>query len=189
MSINDWIEHLIDERRLYLVEPVFESDEADRTLLVSPEIWRLIEGPWPEEKWKARCLGLRANLENFARGGEIRVCVVPFKAGKADLGLLDPIQNGVWDIRSRNPNPGLRLLGQFADRDTFVALIPATRSVSSPHLTRGPLNAKDSPEWRDAIRDCTMLFRSLFQSNMPVRGDNIRDILSGGYNPSGDDES
>jgi hypothetical protein len=183
MSINGWINHLIDEERLHLLKPVFESDEAGRTLLVSPEIWRLIEGPWATEAWGARCSKLRADLESFASGAEIHTCTTPFKARDADLGLLAPVEDGVWDIRSRNPRPGLRLIGQFIERDTFVALIPASRSKATEHLAHGPLNDRDSPEWRAAIRVCTVLFRSLFHPYVPIGGDDIRDVLSSSYNP------
>jgi len=182
MSINGWINHLLAEGRLHLVEPTFPSDEAGRTLLVSQEIRTLIEGPWTAKIWEARCMKLRADLENFASGGEITICTQPFTARTEDLALLDPIQDGVWDMRSRS-QPGLRLLGQFIDRDKFVALIPATRSVSSPYLARGPLGDKESGEWRTAIRDCTTYFRALFQSLQAVRGGNVRDVLSGNYNP------
>jgi hypothetical protein len=184
MSIDSLINRRIDEGRLFLVEPVFDSDEADRTLLIAPEINHLIEGPWPNEKWEVRGNRLRADLENFASGGRLSVCVEPFEATKEDLGLLDPPDHGVWDLRSREPQPGLRLLGQFVAKDTFVALVPAMRSVRSDppdFVYRGPLGDRNSREWRLAVRDTEILFRSLFLPFNAVMGDDIRDVLSGSY--------
>lgn len=186
MSIGGWIQHLVGEGRLHLIEAVFKSDDTARTLLVSPEIWGLIEGPWPSGAWRTRCFRLRADLESFASGGEISICVEPFRARDEDLALLAKPEHGVWDYRSREPRPGLRLLGQFVGRDTFVALIPATRSIRDEFIPRGPLGDKDSREWRRAIRDCRSQFRSLFSPYKPITGGNLSDLLSGGYHTFGD---
>lgn len=191
MSISGWVDHLIDEGRLCLLEPVFQSDEAKRTLLISPEIEGLIEGPWPTKAWEVRAQRLRADLENFAAGGEISVCAQPYGATVEDLGLLGPPEDGVWDWRSREPNPGLRLLGQFLDRDTLVLLVPAMRSkpCEPPEfIPRGPLGDADSAEWRAAIEETVGRFRTLFQPHVAIAGDNVQHVLSGGYNQSGDGE-
>jgi hypothetical protein len=179
MSIESWINELVDVRReLHPIQPGFDSDPVARTMLVSPEVWRLIEGPWPDAACERRCSALRADLENFVVGQEITVSVTPFAAGAADLGLLHPPAAGVWDFRSRHPKPGLRILGQFAAKDTFVALIPATRSVAHPFFSRGPLGVGSSREWRDAIESCKALFRNLFTAFPAIGGDNIHDLLS-----------
>jgi hypothetical protein len=189
MSIGGWISHLIDEHRLYLIEAVFRGDNADRTLLISPEIHSLIEGPWPNEAWKARAAALRADLESFAAGGEISVCVEPRRAREEDLALLGPIEAGVWDWRSRKPSPGLRLVGQFVGKDTLVLLTPAMRSAKcnpSGFIRHGPLGDADSLQWRAIIAETTSLFRALFHPHAAVTGANLQDVLSSGYNPVGD---
>ena len=192
MSIDARIKQLLDDERLYLVQSVFDSDEAARTILISPEVHRLIEGPWPTPAWETRGNKLRADLESFASGAEISVCVTPFEAREEDLALLDPPDDGVWDWRSREPAPGLRLLGHFIRRDTFVLLIPAMRSVASippDFVPRGPLENQGSIAWRHAIRDTRAAFRSLFLPFQPIPGDNLQDVLSSGYDQSRDHKS
>lgn len=184
MSISGWIARLIKEDRLFLLEPVFGSVAAKRSLLVSSEIQRLINGPWPTKRWEERGARLRADLESFASDGEISVCTDPHLASVEDLGLLAPAEAGIWDWRSRDPKPGLRLLGQFVEKDCLALLIPAMRSsVCDPpdFVPRGPLNDAASDAWREAIADTSKLFRALFHPYIPVPGGDIRNVLSGGY--------
>jgi hypothetical protein len=185
MSIDDWIADLIAEKRLHLVEPPFEGDPVERTLLVSPEIWSLINGPWFGAEAEKRCNRLRADLEAFVMGGSTAVCPIPYEAEEAFLGFLDSPTCSVWDIRAREPTPGIRLLGQFVEYNKFVALVPASRSVNVPYIARGPLGYGRSKEWKDAIRDTEHLFRSLFGPNDPVKGDAVHAILKQPYTVEG----
>jgi len=184
MSIREWIRGLIDDadKRLYVVNPPFPSEPALRTLLVSPEIHTLITGQqWPNADWTRRCNALRADLESFVVGNYIGVSLTPREAGSAYMGLLAPEADGTWDIRSRDPSPGIRLLGRFAERDTFIALIPASRSVHSELMVRGPLGAFGSEEWNAAIKECNAEWRKLFPTYGPITGGNAGDFLSAKY--------
>jgi hypothetical protein len=148
---------------------------------VAPEIWRLINGPWSRSGEEVRCSKLRANLESFVMGEAITVCTRPYEADEAFLGFLDSPSQSVWDIRSREPNPGIRLLGHFIGRNQFVALIAASRSKVIPYIPRGPLGDRDSEEWRRAISDCEGEFRRLFSPFEPLKGDQIHDLLGEPY--------
>lgn len=181
MSIQEWIDGLLEDERLCLLEPTIPSDPVERVMLVSPEVWGVINGPWPKVKWERRCSALRADLEAFIRGDEISLSLTPYKADTAYMGLLDPPADGVWDIRSRDPAPGIRVLGQFAKRDLFVALVPAARSVEVEFLTRGPLGEGQSDEWAAAIKECRAAFRKLFYPLLPLRGDNPSEYVSQKY--------
>jgi hypothetical protein len=171
MSIIDLIKLRMQEGRLWRVEPDVESDPIERCMVVSREIMDLIEGPWPDEKWERRCGRLRGDLEAFVRGDVISLCLEPYKAESAYMGRLDEPMDEVWDIRSRDPKPGLRVFGRFADRDVFVALLCSPRSVPIPQSERLPLRDRASAEWKQAVKETQAEWRKLFHSYKPIHGE------------------
>jgi hypothetical protein len=182
--MEDVIARLESEGRLHFVEPVLPAEPIRRRLLVSEAIWTLLENP--PRIWATRLRRLRADFESFVVGNVISVSLTPFKAQTAYMGLLAPTADGVWDVRSRDPSPALRVLGQFACRDTFVALVLASRSVRTDLGIRGPLGGRASRAWRDAILDCRTTWQNLFLELQPVQGGKIGECLSGGYHIVGD---
>jgi hypothetical protein len=112
---------------------------------------------------------LHANLDLFIGGGIITVSMIPYKAGKSYMGLLDPPNDGIWDIRSRDPSPALRLLGGFAKKDVFVGLVLRERKQ---------LDVGKSREWSVAIGECKTEWRNRFLAYKPLCGDNFHDYLS-----------
>lgn len=171
MSIRDEIKARIDDKRLSLLRPVFDSDPVVRTMVISNDIKALIEGPWADASWERRCNRLRADLEAFVIGDVLAVCLTPYEADSAYLGRLNKAEDEVWDIRARDPNPALRVFGRFAERDTFVALFWSPRSVEIPYSQRLPLGAGDSIQWKSAVRECKAEWRKLFHTYNPVHGD------------------
>jgi hypothetical protein len=181
MSMPALISAAVRDGRLFWVDPIFQSDPVVRRLLVVPEIWELIDKP--PAAYRDRCARLRADLESFVLGHEIVVCEHPFEAHKknAYMALLDPEWDGVWDIRSRDPSPALRVIGHFADQDLFVATVIASRSRPFPPVVRGPLGEARSEEWAEAIAAANSAWSELFgQQKQAFRG-NITDVLSGNY--------
>jgi hypothetical protein len=174
MSIDERIAELLD-KELFAVEPLF-GGRVVRHILVSKEVWDLIDRP--PKKWSVRCAKIRADLERFVTGDEIKVCRVPFKADGAYLGLLDPTTSGIWDIRCVDPTPAVRLIGCFADKDVFVALIPAARSVPTDLLFRGPLHDKGSVHWDNVITECDTTWWTIFHHNDRVRSNDVHDLIS-----------
>lgn len=170
MSIQRWIADLVLNGRLFPLEPAFRGEPVLRHLYMSAEVRALVDGPWPSGMAGKRCAELRAELEAFVSGREIGICLVPFEAGDAQMGLLDPASDGIWDFRSRHPKPGIRILGCFAAQNDFVALVPASRSVVTDFIRLGPLGDRSSVEWKSTIRDASMLWTSLFQIYPPVSG-------------------
>ncbi len=172
MSIEEWIAGQIQYGNLFELRPI--SGRVIRELFVSKEIHDLVKGPWDSQEAEKRCAPLLAELENFVTGGVIAICIEPFKAAKskAFMGILDPTRDGVWDIRSMKPKPGLRLLGLFSKKNTFLAFIPAARSTKCNFVSRGPLGGADSKEWADAIHDTKQLWMRHMLPWKPVNGDN-----------------
>lgn len=70
-----------------------------------------------------------------------------------------PPADEVWDIRSRDPKPAMRVLGCFAETDVFVALV---------HGYRKNLGGPRSRQWRDLIESCKAEWRKLFPRTYPT---------------------
>lgn len=186
MSIRDLIRFWIDDGRLFELKPVLDSDPIQRTLIVSKEILSLLEGPWIDEAWAQRCGELRATLEAYIRGQRIGICLKPYKGASAYMARLDRPEDEVWDIRSIDPNPALRLFGRFAETDLFVALIWSPRSVEVPASQRPPLGPRNSIEWRNAILECKAEWNKLFPSYAPLHGSQTHEYIKDNFFPVGD---
>ncbi len=110
MSIHDEIKHRIAEGRLFEVVPIMD-EPIQRRMYVTEEINVLLNGPWQDDpEWEERCGELRVTLEQFVIGAYLNVCLIPYKAQAAYMGRLEPIKDEVWDIRSIDPSPALRVL-------------------------------------------------------------------------------
>ncbi len=149
MSIRDQIQMRLDSGELRSVVPLMQGTIV-RELHLSKALFESIDRPWDDISYERRFGRLRADLEHFVTGGYISVSLIPYKAGTAYMGKLDA--NEVWDIRSRDPRPGLRVFGRFAARDVFIGLgwAPRSRNWAGKKL----LGAGDSQEWRDEISEC-----------------------------------
>jgi len=180
MSIREEVKARIKEGRLFQLKPLNEKDNKRRTVLMSAEISQMIFGPWLPGPMGFRCARLRGDLENIITAEHITVCWDPFKARDEQIGRLDRVQDEVWDLRSQEPKPGLRVFFRFAEKDVFVALTCAPRSVSVSWLRRLPLLDRTSREWRDAIIECRRGWRVLFPTYEPISGTSVDDYLTGG---------
>lgn len=82
---------------------------------------------------------------------------------------LDPPPcSDVWEIKVTEPDPKVRLIGAFLERDTLVL----TR-----FRTRGLLGKKGSQEWNSAMLDTHAAFEQLF-GQPPLHGDHLGDYIS-----------
>jgi hypothetical protein len=178
MSIRDEIKAKLQENRLFRLRPIIEGDPEERMVLMSHEINELVSGPWPDGPMGVRCGLLRAELESFVHGDRMTISWDPSKARDAKMGRLDPIADEVWDVRSQEPSPGLRVFSRFAEKDVLVALTCSPRSISVSWLDRLPLLGRDSRQWRDAIIECKRDWNILFPAYEPLRGDDLDDYIS-----------
>ena len=170
MSIQDEIRTLCEDKRLFLLENILRHLPTFRHLLVVPELYALTEtGPWDSVTQERRFRRLRANLDEFTRGATLTVEWNPYEARDAYFGRLDRIEDEVWDIRSRDPAPAIRVLGSFADKDVFVGLVWGWRK---------DWGCRDSREWRDAIERTKCEWRKLFPTYKPHRGEHLHAYLS-----------
>jgi len=154
------------------------SDTPRRKLLLSPEIYELISGPYDNKDMARRCARIAADLETFVKGNLVSICMEPFRAKTAYLAKLSDPDVDVWEIRCQDPRPGFRIIGHFAKRDVFVALKAAPRSKMVPWHPEPPLDAASSPEWKSIIDRSKLEWMSHFPGNSPLTGVNINDYVS-----------
>ncbi len=141
-----------------------------RSMFVGAEVYEIVTPPFPENTDGYRFGRLRADLDAFTEGRVISIAEDPYKKPNSTyLARTDPIEHEIWDIRSRDPKPAIRVLGAFSEPDMFVALVWAFReSLGGPR----------SREWRDLIERCKAEWRKLFPTYQPHKGDSPRDYVS-----------
>lgn len=167
MSISYEISNRVDEGRLFKLTPFMPPlpGTAIRVMFVSKEIYDLLNGPWSNTAWEERCGSLYADLDQFINGEIITVAERPFVKGKtAYIKQLYKRHEEVWEIRSRDPAPGMRVFGRFAEQDVFIALT---------WWNRTDLGGPQSRAWRDAIVGCKTEWRNLFPAHDPITDGNI----------------
>jgi hypothetical protein len=127
MSLGDEINAHVQAtpQRLVRLPPLFGSTPAVRTMIVAPDIYRVAQpDAWPNNRKGQRLGQMRTDLDRFTKGDRISIALFPKKKPQSTyLARLDPVMNEVWDIRSIDPKPGIRVLGRFSDYDTFIALV------------------------------------------------------------------
>jgi hypothetical protein len=170
MSIHDEIRNRVHEGRLWLLRPALPASRIVRPMFASREIMDVVLGPWSDPEWEERCGRLRADLDVFITGRLLTVAERRYQARTAYMAQLDQPRDEVWEIRSRDPEPSLRVFGRFADTNWFVALT---------WWKRAELGGPKSREWRDAIVGCKTEWRNLFPSYAPKIGNQIHDYFNG----------
>ena len=81
-----------------------------------------------------------------------------------------PMRDGVWEIRSVRPEPSIRVLGLFAEKDTFIATNAALRE---------DLGGWQSKQWKDPKRLAKVRWRQLFNTYPPLKATKPKLLVSG----------
>jgi hypothetical protein len=181
MSIRQAIQQALCANLLYLLEPEFMSDSVVRHMLLHPELHKDLERAYEIPR-----LGrLKADLEAFVLGHEITMCMTPREHKSAYMGLLEPISKGTWDIRSRDPCPGIRVFGAFADVDTFVALHWMPRSRPIAGFDKKPLK-DDEMDWQFAMMEAEARWKIALPEVTPKIGGDVSGYISEKVRPISD---
>ena len=175
MSIHDLIDSHIAAGKLHRIEAMAD-DSVSRSMVVSTEINTLLVGPWRSQSSENRAMRLLADLEHFVSGKQVSVSLEGFHHKTAYFGRLDKPEHEIWDIRSRDPKPGLRIFGRFADINFFVGLIWRPRSVEWED--KMPLGSGKSIEWDIEKIQCESAWNNLFPKSPPIHGGKICDYIS-----------
>jgi hypothetical protein len=166
MSIAILIDQRTSQGDLFRFTPLDYASPIKRLLYLSKELNEFVN-----DVNNVRAGKLLAQLESFVAGERILVSVIPRgakkKARDARMGLLGPVENGIWDFRSRD-KPGLRLFGGFTKKDCLVLLNMDVRA------------RMNETEWKEDIRICDQKWANLFTTaNLPMYiGENPSDYLS-----------
>lgn len=178
-SIREAALAAVDREALRLLEPVFDSDPVRRVMMLHPELQDLLEN----DAFDRRIFRLRADLEAFVMGQDLAVSITPYEHKDAYLGLLDPTNEGIWEIRSRDPDPGMRVFGRFAYTDAFVALGWSLRSKPDDRWpAKKPLGSANSLEYQFAQIETLERWESIFPKFNALTGDDVSELLSEKYN-------
>jgi len=130
-------------------------------MLLSAELWELLNATYDDPEMEDRMGDLQADLEFFVESPTI---------DPKYLFHLYPARDAVWEIRSVRPAPSIRVLGSFADKDVFVATNYALRSE---------LGGWQSREWKNVKRTAHRRWTALLQPYDPRRGTDARAFVSG----------
>jgi hypothetical protein len=135
-----------------------------RELWMTPEVGRLICGPWASASDERKGRIAHGELEQFINGDEWVVRWPPDKDVNCMLALLDPEEDNTWEHRIGQA----RIFGHFADLDIFIATAWRERSY---------LKA-DKKRWRDAKETSKTCWKNLFPCHSPFNGSSIHDYIS-----------
>jgi hypothetical protein len=174
MSIREEWKKLVSEGELFRLAPL-DGDRKARTVLLSAEMWELLERQMEEGEEANRRSRLLATLQNIVAGRRLKVCLEPYSARKANIGRLDPVEESVFDIRCQD-KPAVRVFCRFLEKDVLLAVTCRPRSVRMNWLGWFPLITEK--QWKEGIRATSREWAKFFPTYEPVKGDNLGDYLS-----------
>lgn len=116
----------------------------------------------------------------MVRAGELLATFDTFLGGRlitiggrndkdAYMKFLEPEQEEVWEIRSIDPKPSIRVFGRFAAKNVFVATNMGFRS---------DLGGFGSIEFRAAMTHCKRAWSRCFHTWPPHKGKSAHDYIS-----------
>jgi hypothetical protein len=130
-------------------------------MVISDRLHRVLQSPSGTAEWEQRVGELQADLERFVSSRQLH---------PSYLFQLYPRSKAVWEIRSVQDSPSIRVFGLFAEMDVFVATNFALRSE---------LGGWESREWKQARRNATVEWNGLFKPYHPLHGDSVDDVVTG----------
>lgn len=156
------------EGRLVQLPHTLLGLRTPRLIYLARDLFDELMGPWSGDPLKSTQMGiLRADLDRFLE--EARIIVGHRRSRHAYMKRLDPGRDEVWEIRSRDPDPEIRLLGRFAETDVFIG----TRCLDREYLGK-----EHSRQWRDEMVRCGSDWRKLFFPYAPLTNRSLHEYIS-----------
>lgn len=162
MSIAEMIRWRVAENAIYPLIPV--SGSVLRAMFVTESLWMALNASYEDEEMEDRMGRLQADLEFFASSPAI---------DPKYLFHLYPARDAVWEIRSVRDAPSIRVLGLFAQKDTFIATAFAFRA---------DLDGWQSRAWKQVRRTARQRWATLFNPYTPRITTNVHDVVTGAVN-------
>jgi hypothetical protein len=170
MLLKEEVSSLCQIGRLVLHRPAIPGLRQRRKLYITKLLHDLLTtGPWSDAKDEVRWGELRYWCDRFTDGERIYVRERPrAKKSTASMAQLEPWDNEIWEIRSIDPKPSIRVFGSFVEKDEFVGL--------TWHF-RKELNGYGGPKWMAAIQAYKTEWANFFTCG-PKAGEYPNDYLS-----------
>lgn len=171
MSISTTILRCVEEGSLLPWAPGHPGAPSKRCLFLTPEIARELDPDgWEEPSLGQRYGQLAADFDRFTEGLQIPIAMSPYeKAKHAYLARIDPVEYGIWTLRSIDPSPAIRVFGAFIEVDHFVCLRTALRAE---------LDGPNGPKWANAREDAIAIWNKITEDHTRLLGDHIEDYIS-----------
>jgi hypothetical protein len=138
-------------------------------MLLARNVQQKLDGPWDTPEDEAQWFQVGANLDYFVQGKLLSIAEKPFKAKSALLAQLDRPDDEIWEVRCRDPKPGIRIFGRFAAQDIFVGL---------RWEYRVNMKTRHDHAWFWVIDECQRDWRTLFNPYPPLSGDSPGDYIT-----------
>lgn len=153
MLTTDEIERQLSDGRLVRLKQSFPGLAERRKVYATPQIAALLKGPWNgdkgwERRWNRAVQQLDEFIDGLIRDPRITVRSAPRKKSTCFMSRLDPESEEVWEIRCRDPKPGVRIFGSFVAKDEFVALLALPHECLSNDDDWNKLIARYKVKWR-----------------------------------------
>ncbi len=143
MSLEAEVNALLNSGRLSKLPIAYPGLPQRRIIYVSHAVNGLLLGPWNTPNEENRVGQLRFWLDRFISGDRVYVRERPrARKSTADMAVLEPWDDEIWEIRSIDPKPSLRIFGSFVKQDVFLGMTWAPRK-SLDHF--------GGPKWQAAI--------------------------------------
>ena len=186
MSTEEEIAEAVRSEALYKVRLEFPSDTVRRRMWLHRELRAELRVVYEEEGEEAqkRLASLEKDFESFVKEEHVLMGLKPFNHKNADFGLLSPVSKGLWDLRSRDPGPGLRVFGAFIGVDAFVALSWAPRSIGWGGKRQ--LGNADSIEYQIALLEAEERWNAALPNSSPIVGKLAHEYVSRNFSVVGD---
>lgn len=168
MSIHEKIRDLQRQGRLFFVEPISGRYLVRRQLFVVKPVWKLLNGQWNSTADEERFSAFYADLDLYTGGEELRKKyfkpILP-RGGK----IKNKFQDGIFEIKSVKPKPGLRLFGRFAFRNCFIGMVLDWRAYYGEF---------ESAEYKRLKQNLSQQWNGLFNPYSALPGGSLRDYVS-----------
>jgi hypothetical protein len=172
MSIEDEIEDRVRRQMLFPLIPRAAGATIRRAMFVEEWLWKELNSTQGDPEWDERIAKLQADLEVFV--------TEEFITPKY-LRLLYPKEDAVWEIRSIQEQPSIRVMGLFPIKDAFVSTNFALREALVEK--RGDKMVDwQSRAWKQVKRMARAVWRKLFGTYLPVETISAKDVCSGATN-------
>ncbi|TIR28283.1 MAG: hypothetical protein E5X35_31350 [Mesorhizobium sp.] len=140
---------------------------SERNMILTPYIDALAQQPFADTIEGERYAALAQYLDGFSELHRITVAQNPDKKpNDVMLARVHPVGDDFWSMRITAPEdtPGIRLLGGFCARDSFVGLLCEFRDYISV--------------FDEEVDETRNLWRDLFGDLKPLSGSNLDDYLT-----------